>query len=134
MTFKCPKLHKSIFLTFLNSYFFNFLPFCEAKSKSSLQLHRRLNMLPNNDKWNPYDGWYTFSQKLLHQFCSSFTDLGRLIANFNAINEKSTIFMQFISNFQELTATWMGQSLKVWAKLDKYCGFFTISLKIEICN
>ena len=27
---------------------------------------------PNNNKWNLYVGWYTFSQKLNHSFFSSF--------------------------------------------------------------
>ena len=35
------------------------------------------------------------------------------ISTFNAINEKSTIFVQFSSNFQGLTTPWMDQSLKV---------------------
>ena len=35
------------------------------------------------------------------------------ITTLNAINEKSTIFDQFCSNFQGLPASWMGQPLKV---------------------
>ena len=40
------------------------------------------------------------------------------------INKKSTIFFQFCSNFQRLIYPWVDQSLKVWAKSDKNCGFF----------
>ena len=53
-------------------------------------------------------------------------------ATFNAFDEKSTIFGQISWNFQELTHQWCGQSLKVWAKLVKNCGFFINS--IEKCN
>ena len=42
---------------------------------------------------------------------------------FFTINEKSTIFVQFCSNFQGLTNPWVWQSLKVWAKSDKKCRF-----------
>ena len=42
----------------------------------------------------------------------------------DAINEKSTILVQFCSYFQGLTASWVGKFLKVWAKLDNNCGFF----------
>ena len=43
---------------------------------------------------------------------------------FFTINEKSTILVQFCSNFQGLTRPWVDQSLKVWAKSDKNCKFF----------
>ena len=54
------------------------------------------------------------------------------IATFYAIDEKFRIFVQFSLNFQGMTAPWMGQSLKVWAKLIKNCGFFID--RIEMCN
>ena len=41
-----------------------------------------------------------------------------------AMNEKSTIFVQFCSNFERLTNPLDDQSMKVWAKSDKNCGFF----------
>ena len=43
---------------------------------------------------------------------------------FFTINKKSTIFVQFCSNFQELIYPWAGQTLKVWAKSVKKCRFF----------
>ena len=43
---------------------------------------------------------------------------------FFTIYKKSTIFVRFYSNFQGLIYPWAGQTLKVWAKLDKNCGFF----------
>ena len=46
------------------------------------------------------------------------------ITTFNAISKKSTIVDQFTSNFQVLTAPWVGQPLKVRAKLVKNCEFF----------
>ena len=47
---------------------------------------------------------------------------------FFTINEKSTIFVQFCSNFEDLTYPLKDQSLKVWAKSDKNCGFFVNSI------
>ena len=48
------------------------------------------------------------------------------ISIFNAMNEKSTIFVQSSLNFQKLTAPWMDQSLKVWVKLDQNCECFIL--------
>ena len=42
------------------------------------------------------------------------------------LNEKSTIFVQFCSNFQGLTHP---ISLKVWAKMHENCGLFTNSIE-----
>ena len=41
-----------------------------------------------------------------------------------AINEKSTIFVQFCSNFAYMTISWIGQFDKVSLILDKNCRFF----------
>jgi len=48
--------------------------------------------------------------------------------NMHAIYKKSTIFVQFCSNFEDLTYPLKDQSLKVWAKSDKNCGFFINSI------
>ena len=42
---------------------------------------------------------------------------------FTDINKKSSISVQFCSYFQGLIYPLVGQSLKVWTKLDQNCGF-----------
>ena len=41
-----------------------------------------------------------------------------------AINEKSTIFVQFWWNFAKSSYKWGSQLVKVWSRLDKNCGIF----------
>ena len=58
-----------------------------------------------------------------------------------AINEKSTIFVQFWWNFAKSSHKWAIQLVKVWSRLDKNCGilmpvsfFMNQSLLFSVCD